>query len=130
MSFFAIVRTGASAQFIVQKLDLNLWVLPGVFGRQVLLCDVGIRIEVLEDIDPNQVIELDLALPFVADTESLVDLVPIIRDNHELFDLIFGNTGHSPFAHDGAWYFDDGTGEMRFTPIETQQSTQRMVSRS
>jgi hypothetical protein len=129
MSFFAVVRTGVSAQFIVQKLDINLWVLPGVFGRQVLLCDVGLRIKLLEDIDANHVAELDLALPFVADSRTLVDLVPIIRDHEELFNLIFGNTGHRPFMNQGAWFFNDGEGDMRFTPIEADECKERMVSR-
>lgn len=129
MSFFAVVQTGASAKFTVQKLDVNLWVLPGVFGRQVLSCDVGLRIKLLEDISPNYVAEFDLALPFAADPESLVDLVPIIREHEELFNLIFGNTGHRPFARQGAWYFNDGNGDMRFTSIETDQCRERMVSR-
>ena len=92
MSFFAIVKTGASAQFLVQKLDINLWVLPGIFGRQVLLCDVGLRLKLLETITPERVAEFDLTLPFAADSQGLVDLVPIIREHEELFDLIFGNT--------------------------------------
>jgi hypothetical protein len=128
MSFFAVVRTGTSALFSVQKLDVNLWVLPGVFGRQVVLCDVGLRIKLLESLDPSHVAEFDLALPFAADPNSLVDLVPIIRDNEELFSLIFGNTGHRPFAHEGAWFFNDGDGDMRFTAIEAEQCRERMTS--
>jgi hypothetical protein len=129
MSFFAVVRTGASVEFAVDKLDINLWVLPGVFGRQVLLCDVGVRLKLLEELDSNHVVELDLAVPFLANSQSLVDLVPIIRDHQELFDLIFGNTGHRPFTRDNAWFFDDSNGEMRFTPIDTQHCAERMVSR-
>lgn len=128
MSFFAVVRTGASAQFTVQKLDINLWVLPGVFGRQVLLCDIGLRIKLVENIDPNHVAEFDLAMPFAGDPSSMIDLVPIIRDHEELFNLIFGNTGHRPFIHDGAWFFNDGEGDMRFTAIEAEQCRERMTS--
>jgi len=129
MSFFAIVKTGASAQFLVQKLDINLWVLPGIFGRQVLLCDVGLRLKLLETINPERVAEFDLTLPFAADSRGLVDLVPIIREHEELFDLIFGNTGHKPFASQGAWYFNDGNGDMRFTTTENERCRERMVSR-
>jgi hypothetical protein len=130
MSFFAILRNDASARFEVQKLDINLWVLPGIFGRQVHLCDLGLRIKILEDINPDHVVEFDLALPFVADSNSLTDLVPIIRDHEDLFGLIFGSSGgRRPFTRYGAWFFNDGEGDMRFTPLEAERCAARMASK-
>jgi hypothetical protein len=129
MTFFAVFRTGVSIPFTVDKLDINLWVLPGVLKRQVLLCDVGVRLTLDENLDANRIVELDLALPFVAERQSLIDLVPIIRDHRELSELIFGSTGHQPFTRNNAWFFDDGDGEMRFTPVEAENCAERTTSR-
>lgn len=95
MGFLAVVaplagdkrNTPPSFTFEVEQLDVNIWLLPLLFGRFEVYCDIGIRIKA----GPQPVPHFDIAIPFKTNEHSLVDLSPTLSDA-ETAALVFGET--------------------------------------
>lgn len=92
MGFFGVLKplmgeqqnVISSEQFEVQRLDINLWILPTLFGGTTLLCDVGIRINSITDVSC-----FDVSLPFRLATNQIIDLKDVISDQSTA-SLVFG----------------------------------------
>lgn len=135
MTFFALTRVPNARGFTVKKLDLNLWILPGFLSQQYM-CDVGIRLEL--ESGSTKPTAVDLTLPFVADDEGMIDLVPSLRMSEKACNLVFGTNGAKvtktqPPQHSGAALtsspqlaaFDDGTGEFALVACDRVKSTEQ-----
>lgn len=55
MSSFALLRSNGSAPIVVERVDLNIWVLPSLFRRHVYLCDIGVCCNLTEDVKDRSV---------------------------------------------------------------------------
>jgi hypothetical protein len=92
MGFFAVAhahrgdayneRTGED--FVVEKLDINIWCLPGLLGRFIILCDVGMRIRAVTGTS-----QVDVAIPFPTLPGNLIDLHERLGDPATA-SLVFG----------------------------------------
>lgn len=121
-SFIVLARSG-SALFDVERLDINQWILPGAFGRQVIYCDVGLRLALREEVTRDRTLRFDLGVPFTAtDEDSIEDLVPVMLDSKELCSLVFGDINAQPTHKGGTWVIDDGTGEMQLERFDRDTS--------
>lgn len=127
MTFFAVVRVDDACDFKVDKVDLNLWVLPGVLGQQVLVCDIGVRATLETDATQTSPLRFEMATPFVA-SGGPEDLIPRIRDDAKVCNLIFGDTGSSPRIAGQAWVYDDGDGEVLLQELNRPQCTLRTTA--
>lgn len=120
MSSFALLRTGGSAAVDVERVDLNVWVLPSLFRRQVYYCDIGVCCAVQTDTQA-QPVELELRVPFLPDDDNVTDLVPRMRDSEGLCSLIFGNSDLNMTRDNlGTWLTDD-TGPLLLTDLRSAQ---------
>lgn len=107
MSSFALLRRNSSIRIAVEQIDLNIWVLPALFRRQIYLCDVGICCKLSENAS-GQSIELELRTPFLPDKEVPLDLVPRMRESESLCSLVFGSSNLNLTRNDlGTWINDD-----------------------
>jgi hypothetical protein len=92
MGFFAVVKPRggerlnepSTEEFEVEKLDVNVWCLPRLFGRFLIYCDVGVRLKAT-----TRVTQFDLAIPFHTDASALTDLCGVLGDS-ETAALVFG----------------------------------------
>ena len=97
MSTFALLRRNGSVKFDVERVDLNIWVLPALFWRHIYMCDIGVCCRLLES--PNdQSMNFELRAPFASDNSTPIDLTPMMRDDENLCGLIFGNSDLNEFA--------------------------------
>lgn len=124
MTSFTVLSRADGASFEVERLDINQWVLPGVLGRQVILCDVGLRLKLTAAVTHQQRLKFDLGLPFTArDQQGLHDLVPVMQEKPELCSLIFGDIKAIPApSASGVSTVDDGAGEMRLERCDSASS--------
>src|SRR6266702_839412 len=76
----------------VKDCHINVWSLDGLFGRRVLLLDVGLRLRA-SSADQQA---LTLVIPGETATDGPIDLVPFLRDTNTL-TLIFAQP--VPFAN-------------------------------
>ncbi|MFK0249712.1 hypothetical protein ACIQUM_33855 [Amycolatopsis azurea] len=127
MGFFCVLRENDDVDFDVEKLDLNVWVLPGILGRRVMFCDVGLKLKILR-IDPNAVDRrprLQLGIPFGAD-DNLRDLTHLFYDERNVANLVFGNKAPAPSPQEGAYHYNDGDetepADLILTPLDLQSS--------
>ena len=116
MSSFALLRSNGSASIDVERVDLNIWVLPSLFRRHVYLCDIGVCCKPTEDVKDRSV-KFELRIPFLPDNDKLTDLVPRMRENEALCSLVFGSSDlHMKRNDSGTWVNDDG-GPLLLTDI-------------
>ena len=116
MSSFALLRSNGSASIDVERVDLNIWVLPSLFRRHVYLCDIGVCCKPTEDVKDRSV-KFELRIPFLPDNDKLTDLVPRMRENEALCSLVFGSSDlHMKRNDSGTWVNDDG-GSLLLTDI-------------
>lgn len=116
MGFFTILAARAQPNFTVHKFDVNLWLLPGLFGRTVTYCDVGIKLSVPEPVRADD-LKLTIGMPFRTAQQSPTDLIPIIETNRNA-NLVFGNGAEAPKRNGGVntlSTYDDEDG--KFSPI-------------
>lgn len=107
MSSFALLSSNGSALIDAERVDLNIWVLPSLFRRQVYLCDIGICCRLVEDV-LEQPVEFELRVPFLPDDDKPTDLIPRMRSSETLCSLVFGNSDlHLKRDNDGTWVSDD-----------------------
>lgn len=99
MGFFTVLATRADPEFSVHKLDVNLWLLPGLFGRTVTFCDIGIKLSVSTDVRPED-LGLVIGIPFRSDKRDPIDLISIIETNRTA-NLVFGNGAKAPVRAGG-----------------------------
>ncbi|HJQ37445.1 MAG TPA: hypothetical protein VKB93_09925 [Thermoanaerobaculia bacterium] len=85
MGFFGVLYLGDQADVVVSACHLNLISLDGLFGRRVLLLDVGLRIRAVTGSKPKAV---TIVLPCMSKNEQLHDLSAALRDDR-LRTLIF-----------------------------------------
>lgn len=128
MSFFSVLKVDGSTQFSVSKLDINLWVLPGLLSQEVLLCDIGVRLQLVGQVDSATPLIFDLSLPFYTYPDGLTDLIPHIRDQPTLFNLIFGETGSSPQPDGDSWVYNDGDGVVLLQSLDLDDCSQRLIA--
>ena len=119
MGFFAILDKPGGQQFDVEKLDINYTLLPGVLGRYTKYCDVGIRLRTLEQApgvsDPER-LKFGVCLPFVTEASEVADVIPVIRDNPLVANLVFGNDAEAPRSQNGsAPIYHDGEKHVALT---------------
>lgn len=74
------------SQFTVERLDINLWILPSLLARFTLICDVG----VLATAGPGGLEAFDVSLPFRIEENSARDLAPILHNKPGTASLLFG----------------------------------------
>ena len=116
MSSFTLLRTGGSALVEIEHVDLNIWILPSLFRRQVYYCDIGVCFILKDDIRDHSV-ELELRVPFLPDDDDVIDLVPRMRESEALCSLIFGNSNLNVTRDSlGTWVSDD-TGPLLLTDL-------------
>lgn len=116
MSGFALLRSNGSAPIDVERVDLNIWVLPSLFRRHVYLCDIGVCCKPTEDVKDRS-IKFELRIPFLPDNDKLTDLVRRMRENEALCSLVFGSSDlHMKRNDSGTWVNDDG-GPLLLTDI-------------
>ncbi len=120
MSSFALLRTGGSATVDVERVDLNVWVLPSLFRRQVYYCDIGVCCTVKNEVQA-QPVEFELRVPFLPDDDNVTDLVPRMRESEGLCSLVFGNSDLK-LTRDvlGTWVSDDA-GPLLLTDLPAAQ---------
>lgn len=109
MGFFAVVRPERSS-FSVEKLDINLWCLPGLLSSYSLICDVGVRIRAESGVD-----EIALAVPFGTVDKQLVDLAPVMQRDTETASLVFGEDVSGQVASDSSDF-------NRLLPVQTEKA--------
>lgn len=120
MSSFALLRTGGSVPVEVERVDLNVWVLPSLFRRQVYYCDIGVCFSLKSDA-AAQPVEFELRVPFLPDDGNVTDLVPRMRDNEGLCALVFGNSDLKRTRDAvGTWVSDD-TGPLLLTDLPSAE---------
>lgn len=83
MGFFGVLSDEGTSEFVVSKLDLNLWCLPAFPGRHVFFCDLGVEITPAG----GSLARLSLALPFKA--SRIQDLARYLKRS-DVAGLIFG----------------------------------------
>lgn len=124
MTSFSVLSRADGTAFDVERLDINQWILPGVFGRQVILCDIGLRLRLAQPVTDQKRLKFDLGLPFTArEQEGLRDLVPVMQDKADLCSLIFGDIKaipHSP--SDGVYVVNDDGQQMQLERCDTEAS--------
>lgn len=141
MGFFSILKTERGRAFGVEKLDVSYALLPGLFGRYAIFCDVGLRItpgpaRADENLPQGQnglpdQIELDLCLPFVAEEEDgVTDLVPGIRDKKETANLVFGNDNDVTRDSRNRPVYNDGERTVILTTVDYEGARRRSVDRT
>lgn len=104
--------------------------MPGLAGRRVMYCDVGLKVLVSPDPDlphDRRPLTLQLGLPFATE-DSLTDLVPLFYDDRKMANLVFGNNADAPHAHDGSYEYNDGADMVAIAPIDTGESKRVQVS--
>ena len=120
MSSFALLRVGGSAPIDIERVDLNVWVLPSLFRRQVYYCDIGVCCKMQQTTQVKPV-KLELRVPFLPDDDDVEDLVPRMRDNDGLCSLIFGNSNLNMNRNKlGTWVSDDN-GPLLLTDLFSAQ---------
>jgi hypothetical protein len=82
MGFFAVLGDHSSVH--VARMDINIWCLPGLLGRRVLYCDIGLELQALDE----DISSIDVVLPFTVDPEP-TDLTHLLV-NAETASLVFG----------------------------------------
>jgi hypothetical protein len=120
MGFFAVVtpqdgpahNRPIDEQFEVLKLDINVWCLPGLGGRFLLLCDVGVRIRATTDVT-----HVDIAIPFRTQPDGLIDLSDRLADPSTA-SLVFGE----PVVGDNNHPLDSASDYAVRAPISTHTS--------
>lgn len=124
MTSFTVFSRSDGVSFDVTRLDINQWILPGIFGRQVILCDVGLRLSLTGAVTDQRPLKFDLGLPFtVRDEQGLHDLVPVMLEKPELCSLIFGDIKAVPNSFgSGVSTVDDGGGDMRLERCDSASS--------
>lgn len=121
MGFFAPVTVDGGGGFKVEKFDLNLWCLPGLFGRYLLFCDVGVRVVA----GPGQLTAIGLAVPFGTSERDLTDLVPRMLNDRATASLVFGEDVGEPIGNDGTDYHRLARISISGASLERQRSTGR-----
>jgi hypothetical protein len=129
MGFFAVLREVGQPDFVVSKLDINVWCLPSWFGTSILLCDVGVKLEVVPSQAHIRLTALRLAVPFGTNADELEDLGPLIASEREVANLIFGNAAPSPDHRPGDPFrtYDDGTAESPIALLHVAPGASRKV---
>lgn len=128
MSSFALLRSNGSAPIVVERVDLNIWVLPSLFRRHVYLCDIGVCCNLTEDVKDRSV-KFELRTPFLPDNDKLTDLMPRMRESEALCSLVFGSSDlHMNRDDSGTWVNDDD-GPLLLTDIDANESKYREVGR-
>lgn len=92
MGFFGVLKplvgeqqnVISSEEFEVERLDINLWILPAIFGGRTLLCDIGVRVRAITGVSC-----FDVSLPFRLATNLIIDLKSAISDQ-DTGSLVFG----------------------------------------
>jgi hypothetical protein len=85
LGFFAVIGEADQPDFRIAKLDINVWCLPGLVGRNVVSCDVGLQIHPASELG-----HLALGVPFGTLASGLVDLAPLMQDSIRTAGLVFG----------------------------------------
>jgi hypothetical protein len=101
MGFLGIRRDPAGPDFMVPEMHVNLLLLPGLFGRQVTLIDLGLHLQV----DAGSLTTFEIALPAGADPKGLTDIGKYLETT-ETAQLIFGERVR---VEGGQLRFEDGT---------------------
>lgn len=145
MGSFGVFRRTGAAKFYLDRIDLNVWVLPSIFKRELFCVDMGLRLTLREDAGSGHPICFRIGLPFsVTDkAEKVKDLVPSLVNDRELCALVFGasdisvETKHNEGWRSGTWIEDgetvDAAGRtvpdrMLFVPLEAEKCSE--VARS
>jgi hypothetical protein len=102
MGFLGKRRDPAGPDFMVPELHVNLLLLPGLFGRQVILIDLGIHLQVDAG---GPLTTFEIALPAGTDPEGLTDIAKSLETT-ETAQLIFGERVS---VEGGSLRFEDGT---------------------
>ena len=105
MGFFTVIAEGASHSTTVHKLDVNLWLLPGLFGRMVTYCDIGIKFRVDAETRPDD-LGLTIGIPFNTDGKAPTDLTDVLGTARTA-NLVFGNGAPAPAHFGGVTTYDD-----------------------
>jgi hypothetical protein len=117
MGFFAVLKEPDQPRFTVKKLDINVWCLPGLFARNILVCDVGLRLQ-----SDNEFDQFALGIPFGTTEGGLEDLVPLMQDSPATTGLVFGRPC-VPTPRDGRVVVDHGTGPMSLAFVDVGKTT-------
>lgn len=123
MGFFAVMSAGAgAAELIVKKLDVNVWLLPGLPGRRVIYCDVGLKLQVGDvPSSPNDRLKVHLGIPFQL-AEDIEDLSRLFHDDKRTANLVFGNNDEAPRKSGRFYTYFDGEDEVALLEPDSQQS--------
>jgi len=118
VTFFCVLRQPGNLNFSVQKLDINLWILPGIIGRRVMFCDVGVKLIIESPSTANpEPLQFSLGIP-LATEGTLSDLVPKFYTDRELANLVFGNTATAPVIVNHRYHYNDGDSDMMLAPVK------------
>lgn len=129
MSTFALLRRNGSVKFDVERVDLNIWVLPALFWRHIYMCDIGVCCRLLES--PNdQSMNFELRAPFASDNSTPIDLTPMMRDDENLCGLIFGNSDLKRIRDGLGTWINDDYGRLLLTDIQSFERMSRTGTHS
>lgn len=118
MGFFAVLSNGGDglARPSVEKLDVNFWVLPGLFARTLFLCDIGILLRAgTEDLT-----KFTLAVPFRTEDGDCRDLMPRMVNSPLDFRLIFRTPLQS--SPQGTQFFTDDQTTVRVHSLDGNET--------
>lgn len=94
-----------------------------MLGQNAIYCDVGLRISI-ENL-PQQLaphpLSFELCVPFVAEQDELVDVVPILRDDSQIANLVFGNDA-ALRNEDAGTFYNDEEKDVLFTRLSSDSS--------
>jgi hypothetical protein len=128
VGFFSVLSAeDGNDDLTVKKVDVNIWILPGLFGRQVILCDVGLKVQLTQPAVPdengNRKLRLRVGVPFRL-RDEVRDLSHLFYDNKRTANLVFGNSSDEPKRALGSSYYryDDGEGQVNFVEVDTGKS--------
>lgn len=113
MSSFSLLKVNGCKKFVVEQVDLNVWILPGIFRRDVVYCDIGVYCRLSEDFEDDN-LEFKVNLPFRADASSEKDLIPLMENNEAICGLVFGTTNLKRHVEDGGVWLESDDGGARF----------------
>jgi hypothetical protein len=105
----------------VEKLDINIWLLPSVVGTNTVYCDIGLKLKPDESHTTAENMSLSLGLPFLIDGPPQ-DLTKLFYSsnstshNRTIANAVFGNSA-LPYGDKDTRY-DDGDGVIVFSSVK------------
>lgn len=137
MASFAVFKSVGAAQFDLNRVDINVWVLPSLVRRETFLVDFGIKLTLRSEASKQTPIKMIVGVPFPARDKKIYDLVPSMVNDTAMCALVFGASDIEIVSDEnGTWIADehiqpDGSaqpGRMLFVPLDDDRC--REIERS